>query len=253
LADPARTVIVTGAASPRGIGLASADRMARDGWAVAILDRSGDQAATAAAALAQRYDVPALGLATDVADEELVDAAVSRVERDLPPVRALFNIAGVTAPTRFMQTTLEEWERLMRINVTGTYIVTKRAARVMLEAGTGRIVNMSSVSAIRGGGVFGGVPYSAAKAAILGFTRALAREFGPFGVTVNAVAPGVVSTDIREGLTTPEREASLGADVPLGRQGTAQEVAALFAFLASDDAAYITGATYDINGGSHIY
>jgi 2-hydroxycyclohexanecarboxyl-CoA dehydrogenase len=227
--------------------------MARDGWAVAILDRSGDQAAAAAAAIAKRYGVPALGLETDVTDEARVDAAVSRVERELPPLRALFNIAGVTSPTRFMQTTLEEWERLMRINATGTYIVTKRAARQMLEAGIGRIVNMSSVSAIRGGGVFGGVPYSAAKAAILGFTRALAREFGPRGVTVNAVAPGVVSTDIREGLTTPEREASLGADVPLGRQGTAEEVAALFAFLASDDAAYITGATYDINGGSHIY
>lgn len=111
---------------------------------------------------------------------------------------------------------------------------------------------MSSVSAQRGGGVFGKVPSSAAKAAILGFTRALARELGPTGVTVNAVTPGVVSTDIRAGATTDELEAKLSADVPLGRQARAEEIAALFAFLLSEEAGYITGASYDINGGSHI-
>jgi 2-hydroxycyclohexanecarboxyl-CoA dehydrogenase len=253
VADASRTVIVTGAGSPRGIGRAAARRMAREGWAVALLDLNAEQAAAGAADIAREHNVPALGIGADVTDESSVDAAVGQVERQLPPVRALFNIAGITSPTRFLQTTLGEWERVMRINATGTYIVTKRVAPLMVAAKYGRIVNMSSVSAQRGGGVFGGVPYSAAKAAILGFTRALAREFGPTGVTVNAVTPGVVSTDIREGLTTPEREASLGADVPVGRQGTAEEVAALFAFLAGDDAAYLTGVTYDINGGSHIH
>lgn len=253
MADASRTVIITGAGSPRGIGRAAARRMARDGWAVALLDLNAGLAAAAAADVGTEHGVPALGIGADVTDEVSVDAAVSAVEKQLPPVRALFNIAGVTSPTRFLQTTLEEWERVMRINATGTYIVTKRVAPQMLEARKGRIVNMSSVSAQRGGGVFGGVPYSAAKAAILGFTRALAREFGPTGVTVNAVTPGVISTDIREGLTTPEREASLAADVPVGRQGTADEVAALFAFLAGDDASYLTGVTYDINGGSLIH
>jgi 2-hydroxycyclohexanecarboxyl-CoA dehydrogenase len=226
--------------------------MAREGWAVALLDVNAEQAALGAADIAQEFAVPVCGIGADVTDESSIDAAVGAVERDLPPIRALFNIAGVTSPTRFLQTSLAEWEHVMRINATGTYIVTKRVAPQLVAARTGRIVNMSSVSAQRGGGVFGGVPYSAAKAAILGFTRALARELAPAGVTVNAVTPGVISTDIRAALTTPEREASLAADVPLGRQGTADEVAALFAFLASDDAAYLTGVTYDINGGSHI-
>ncbi len=253
MAEATRTVIVTGSGSPRGIGRAAARRMAREGWAVALLDLDPENAVAGAMEIARSFGVPTLGVGADVSDEASVDAAVARVEAALPPVRALFNIAGITSPTRFLETTLAEWERVMRINATGTYVVTKRVAPAMVEAGVGRIVNMSSVSAQRGGGVFGGVPYSAAKAAILGLTRALAREFGPTGVTVNAVTPGVISTDIRAGLSTPEREASLGADVPVGRQGTAEEVAALFAFLAGDDAAYLTGVTYDINGGSHIH
>ena len=186
-------------------------------------------------------------------DEASVDVAVSAVETDLPPIGALANIAGITSPTRFFDTTLAEWNRIMTVNATGTYIVSKRVARVLVDRGWGRIANISSVSAIRGGGVFGGVPYSAAKAAILGFTRALARELGPPGVTVNAVGPGVVATDIRAGATSDELEERLSADVPLGRQATADEVAALFAFLLSPDAGYLTGATVDINGGSHIH
>lgn len=246
------TAVVTGAASIRGIGRATARRLASDGWAVAIVDLDGDAAAAAAAELAEEFGVPALGLGADVTDEASVDAAVSRIEAELPPVGGLANIAGITSPVPFFETTLVEWNRVMAINATGTYLTTKRVAAGMVARGYGRIVNMSSVSAQRGGGVFGKVPYSAAKAAILGFTRALARELGPTGVTVNAVTPGVVDTDIRVGATNPELEAKLAADVPLGRQGTPQDIAALFAFLLSHDAGYITGATYDINGGSHI-
>jgi NAD(P)-dependent dehydrogenase (short-subunit alcohol dehydrogenase family) len=122
----------------------------------------------------------------------------------------------------------------------------------MIEAGFGRIVNMSSVSAQRGGGVFGKVPYSAAKAAILGFTKALAREVAPTGVTVNAITPGAVDTNIRVG-STDEQEAAINAGIPMGRNATTEEVAALFTFLSSEDAAYLTGITMDINGGSHIH
>lgn len=247
------TAIVTGAASQRGIGRATARKLAQQGWAVGIIDLDGEAAAAAAAEIAAEFGVPALGVAGNVTDPDSVDAAVTAIEQALPRVGGLANIAGITSPTRFFETTLEEWNRVMTINATGTYIVSKRVAATMVEAGYGRIANMSSVSAIRGGGVFGGVPYSAAKAAILGFTRALARELGPTGVTVNAVAPGVVSTDIRAASSTPELEEKLSADVPVGRQATADEVAALFAFLLSPDAGYLTGATYDINGGSHIY
>ncbi|MEJ5915301.1 SDR family NAD(P)-dependent oxidoreductase [Pseudokineococcus sp. 1T1Z-3] len=247
-----RTAVVTGAGSPRGIGVATARRLASDGWAVALLDLDAAAAEKAAAQIGEEHGVPATGLGVDVTDEESVDAVVTRVEETMPPVAGLACIAGITSPTRFLDTTRAEWDRIMGVNATGTYLVAKRVAATMRDGGGGAIATMSSVSAVRGGGVFGGVPYSAAKAAILGLTRAMARELGPLGITVNAVAPGVVDTDIRAGATNPEKEAALAADVPLGRQATAAEIAALFAFLLSTDAAYITGATYDINGGSHI-
>ncbi|MCW2163203.1 2-hydroxycyclohexanecarboxyl-CoA dehydrogenase [Microbacterium hydrothermale] len=246
------TAVVTGAGSPRGIGRATARALAATGAPVAVIDLDAAAAEAVAAELRDEFGVEAFGYGADVTDEAAVDAVVARIESDLPPVASLANIAGITSPTRFLQTTLAEWNRVMSINATGTYIVTKRIAAGMVERGYGRIVNMSSVSAIRGGGVFGGVPYSAAKAAILGFTRAVARELGPSGVTVNSVTPGVVATDIRAGATNDELEAKLAADVPLGRQATAEDIANLFEFLMSDRSAYITGATYDINGGSHI-
>jgi NAD(P)-dependent dehydrogenase (short-subunit alcohol dehydrogenase family) len=122
----------------------------------------------------------------------------------------------------------------------------------MLNSGWGRIVNMSSVSAQRGGGVFGKVAYSSAKAAILGFTKALAREIGDSGVTVNAVTTGAVDTNIRVG-SSDEQEAKLARDIPIGRTASTEEVAAVVTFLSSQDASYLTGTTVDINGGSHMH
>jgi NAD(P)-dependent dehydrogenase (short-subunit alcohol dehydrogenase family) len=122
----------------------------------------------------------------------------------------------------------------------------------MLAAGVGRIVSVSSVSAQRGGGTYSKVPYSASKAALIGFSRALARELGPHGVTVNCVAPGPIDTDIMGGTLTPERKAELGAHGMVGRVGTAAEVAALIAYLLGQDAGFITAATYDINGGLQV-
>ncbi|HEV7956026.1 MAG TPA: SDR family NAD(P)-dependent oxidoreductase, partial [Marisediminicola sp.] len=170
----------------------------------------------------------------------------------IPAVGALANIAGITSPVPFLDTTLDLWNKVMAVNATGTYLVTRAFLPGMIENQYGRIVNMSSVSAQRGGGVFGKVPYSAAKAAILGLTKALARELGGNGVTVNAVTPGAVDTNIRVG-TTPEIEAAIAADIPLGRTATTEEVAAVITFLSSEDAGYLTGTTVDINGGSHIH
>jgi 2-hydroxycyclohexanecarboxyl-CoA dehydrogenase len=194
-----------------------------------------------------------IGLGCDVAKSDQVDAAVSAVERDLPPVAALVNNAGITAPTRFLDIDEEEWDRIFDVNVRGTYLVTRRVLPGLIDRGYGRIVNLSSVSAIRGGGVFGGVHYSAAKAAVLGLTRALAREAGPSGVTCNALAPSLIATDITAGKLSPEREAEIVAGIPLQRQGTVGEVASMIVYLCSEDAGYVTGATLDINGGSHIY
>lgn len=252
-----RTAVVTGATSDKGIGVTVAQRYAREGWAIVILDLDGEKSAKVAAEIGNQYAVPAFGCAVDVTSEESVTAAHDAVAAEvaagnLPPVGALANIAGITSPVPFLETTLELWNKVLAVNATGTYLVTRAFLPAMIEQGWGRIVNMSSVSAQRGGGVFGKVPYSSAKAAILGFTKALAREVADRGVTVNAVTPGAVDTNIRVG-STDDQEAALAAAIPVGRTATTEEVAAVITFLSSEDASYLTGATVDINGGSHIH
>ena len=248
-----RTVIVTGAGSARGIGRETCLRLAAAGWTVAALDLDEGAARETAGLAAAVNGADAIGLACDVTSTEQVDAAVSAIERDLPPIAAVVNNAGITAPTRFLDIEEGEWDRIFDVNVRGTYLVTRRVLPGLLERSHGRIVNVSSVSAVRGGGVFGGSHYSAAKAAVLGLTRALAREVGPRGVTCNALAPGLIATDITGGKLTPERQAEMMADVPVRRTGTVGEVASMVVYLCSDDAGYVTGATLDINGGSHIH
>ena len=248
-----RTVIVTGAGSPRGIGRETCLRLAAAGWYVAALDVDGGAARETAALVDRDGEGRAVGLDCDVTSKEQIDAAVSEVERDLPPVAALVNNAGITEPTRFLEIDEDEWDRMFDVNVRGMYLVLRRVLPGLVDLGYGRIVNLSSVSAIRGGGLVGSSHYAATKAAILGLTRALGREFGPSGVTCNAVAPGLISTDITAGKLTPEREAQIVADTPVQRRGTVGEVAAMIVYLCSEDAGYVTGATFDINGGSHIH
>jgi 2-hydroxycyclohexanecarboxyl-CoA dehydrogenase len=252
-----RTAVLTGATSDRGIGITTARRYASQGWGVVILDLDGEKSAKVAAEIGNEFNVPAFGHEIDVANEGSVSAAYAAVKAEisagnLPPVGALANIAGITSPVPFLETTLDLWNKVMAVNSTGTYLVTKAFLPDMIASGWGRIVNMSSVSAQRGGGVFGKVPYSAAKAAILGFTKALAREIGATGVTVNAITPGAVDTNIRVG-STEEQEAAINAGIPLGRNATTEEIAAVITFLSSEESAYLTGTTIDINGGSHIH
>jgi 2-hydroxycyclohexanecarboxyl-CoA dehydrogenase len=181
-----------------------------------------------------------------------VDAAVTEVEAQLPPVVGLANVAGISSPTPYLEVTPAEWDRVLGVNLRGTHLVTQRVVRGMVERGLGRVVSVSSISAQRGGGSYSKVAYSAAKAGIIGFTRALAREVGEHGVTVNCVAPGPIDTDIMGGTLTEERKAELAAGVMVGRVGTVRDVAALMAFLLGEDAGYITAATYDINGGLQV-
>jgi NAD(P)-dependent dehydrogenase (short-subunit alcohol dehydrogenase family) len=247
------SAIITGAGSRRGIGRACAHRLGADGFEVAVLDLDGAAARDTAGEVAERHGVATIGLECDVTDAAAVDAAVSAVEGALAPVSALVNNAGITAPTRFLDIEPDEWRRLFAVNADGVYLVTRRVLRGMAERGYGRIVNLSSVSAQRGGGVFGGSHYSATKGAVLGLTRAIAREFAAQGVTCNAVAPGLVDTDITGGKLSDEALAAVVASVPVGRLGAVDDVAATVRFLCSAESAYITGATIDINGGSHIH
>jgi NAD(P)-dependent dehydrogenase (short-subunit alcohol dehydrogenase family) len=244
-----RTAVVTGAGSLRGIGKAVAKRLGASGWSVAVLDIDEAGAKAVAEEITASVGAKALAVGVDITDPSAVDRAFQQIEAGLPPVIGLANVAGVSSPVPFLDVTLEEWDRVMNVNVRGTFLVTQRALPSMLAHGVGRIVSVSSVSAQRGGGTFSKVPYSAAKAGILGMTRALAREVGKTGVTVNAVSPGPIDTDIMGGTLSETRKAELIADLVVDRVGTVEDVAAVINFLMGPDAGYVTGSTYNVNGG----
>jgi NAD(P)-dependent dehydrogenase (short-subunit alcohol dehydrogenase family) len=236
----------------RGIGRATADRLAAQGWSIAILDLSGDDATAAAETISRERGVQAIGVRADVSDQASVDTAIATVEKSMPPIVGLSNLAGISSPTPFMETTVEEWDKVFATNMRGTFIVSQRVLGGMIARRLGRIVSISSISAQRGGGTYSKVAYSASKAAIIGFTRALAREVGEFHITVNAIAPGPIDTDIMGGTLTDDRKAQLADGILVGRIGTTDDVAALTTFLMGEDAGFITAATYDINGGLQV-
>lgn len=248
-----RTAVVTGVNNPRGIGFHTAMRFAKEGWAVAALDIDEAGARAAAEQIGAAHDVPVFASGVDVTDEASVQAAADEIAAsELPPVGALANIAGVPSPVPFLEVDLALWHRVIDINLTGVFLTCRAFLPAMIEGGYGRIVNMSSVSAQQGGGVFSKTPYSAAKAGVLGLTRSLAREMAVHNITVNAVSPGAVDTDIRLSGTSDELEAAITAAIPLGRQASADDIAALYVWLSSEDAGYVTGCTHNINGGAYI-
>ena len=246
-----RVAIVTGAGSKRGIGRATALRLASEGADVVVGDLVFPGAEETAAEI-RSLDRKSLAVQADVTSEESVARLVGSALREFGRIDILVNNAGITQPKRVLDITVADWEKVLAVNLKGTFLCCKAVLPTMGKQGYGRIVNLSSVSAKRGGGVFGGAHYSAAKAGILGFAKALAREVAAQGITVNSVAPGLVATDIRGGLEDPEMQIELAKDIPVKRLAKPEEVAAAIAFLASEDAAYITGEDIDINGGSHM-
>lgn len=242
--------IVTGAASPRGLGKATAKLFAEHGATVAILDLNEDQAKAAAADLPGSGHV---GLACNVVDKDACQAATDALIAQWGAVDILVNNAGITQPLKIMDIMPDNYDAVLDVNLRGTLYMSQALIPHFRARKTGSVVNLSSVSAQRGGGIFGGPHYSAAKAGILGLTKAMARECAPDNVRFNAICPGFIATDITAGKLTDEMRASVLEGIPMGRAGTADDVAGCALFLASDLSAYCTGTEVDVNGGSLIH
>lgn len=241
-----KVALVTGAG--RGMGRATAVRLASEGAAVVVNDvNAGD--AEAAAEAVRAAGGRALAHVGDVSRERDVDAMVRSALETFGRIDILVNNAGILRSTLPLETiSVAEWERVLAVNLTGVFLCTRAVLPIMKEQKAGKIVNVSS-SAGRTTSTFGGAHYTASKAAVLGLTRHTAREVAPFGINVNAVAPGSMDTEMVRELATPEHIEQERRNIPLGRLGTGEDEAGLVAFLCSEDAAYITGATIDINGG----
>ena len=244
-----KVAVISGAASLRGIGLATARLFAANGARIAILDLDADQARSAASGIGPLHR----GYACDVTSRPACDAAIQRVLADFGTIDILINNAGITQPLRFMDIEPAHWDAVLDVNLRGVLNLSQATVPHMRERRAGSIACMSSVSAQRGGGIFGGPHYSAAKAGVLGLAKAMARELGPDGIRVNCVTPGLIQTDITGGKLTPAMKTEIAATIPLGRLGEAEDVARIFLFLASDLSGYVTGAVIDVNGGMLIH
>lgn len=242
LAPPERgCALVTGAS--RGIGAACAVRLAASGWAVGVNFRSNEEQARETVAAIELAGGRALAVPGDVSDQARVEEIFTRLEDSYGPVLTLVNNAGITADALAVQLRDEEWERVIDTNLSGAFRMTRRALRAMVRARFGRIVNITSLSAVRG--VAGQANYSASKAGLIGLTMTVAVEVAKRGVTVNAVAPGLIETDMtRELLSGGPR-----GRIPAMRVGEAAEVASCVDFLVSPQANYITGTVIPIDGG----
>ena len=244
-----KIAVISGAASPRGIGLATARLFAAHGARVAILDLDEGAAAGAAAEIGSAHG----GYACDVTDRGACETAIKRVIADFGRVDVLVNNAGISQPLKIMDIDGPNWDAVLDVNLRGVLNLSQAVIPHMRERRTGSIACMSSVSAQRGGGIFGGPHYSAAKAGVLGLAKAMARELGSDGIRVNAVTPGLIQTDISAGKITAEMKAEILKGIPLNRLGETEDVARIFLFLASDLSGYVTGATIDVNGGMLIH
>ncbi|MBS7791679.1 SDR family oxidoreductase [Roseococcus sp. SDR] len=244
-----KTAVISGAASLRGIGRATAQLFAAQGARVAILDLDEAGAKAAAAELGAGH----VGIGCDVADPASCRAAADVAIGAFGHVDILINNAGITQPLKIMEIAPENWERVVDVNMTGVLYLSQAFIPHMRARKQGSIACMSSVSAQRGGGIFGGPHYSAAKAGVLGLAKAMARELGPDGIRVNCVTPGLIQTDITGGKLTPEMKTEILKGIPLNRLGDAIDVARIYLFLASELSGYVTGAVIDVNGGMLIH
>lgn len=244
-----RTAIVTGAA--RGIGAAVATRLAQDGYAVALVDLDVAEAQAAAQRITEAGGT-AQGFGADVSDESAVNGLVDEVTAALGAPTVLVNNAGIIRDNLLFKMSVDDWDAVLGVHLRGAFLMTRAVQAHMREAGWGRIVNLSSTSAL---GNRGQANYSAAKAGMQGLTKTLAIELGRFGVTANAIAPGFIATDMtrataeRMGVTFEEFIEGAAAMVPVGRVGTPEDIAALASFLASEESGFVSGQVIYAAGG----
>ena len=234
-----KVAIITGAASARGLGFATAKLFAENGASVVIIDLNGEASKAAAAALGEGH----LGLAANVADEVQVQAAMEQILAKYGRVDVLVNNAGITQPLKLMDIKRANYDAVLDVSLRGTLLMSQAVIPTMRAQKSGSIVCISSVSAQRGGGIFGGPHYSAA----------MARELGPDNVRVNCITPGLIQTDITAGKLTDDMTANILAGIPMNRLGDAVDIARAALFLGSDLSSYSTGITLDVNGGMLIH
>jgi 3-oxoacyl-[acyl-carrier protein] reductase len=249
MSEQARTAIVTGSA--RGIGAAIAKRLSNDGFAVAILDLD-ESACKPVVDEIEAAGGKALAVGVDVADEQAVETAVARVADELGAPTVLVNNAGITRDNLLFKLTVDDWNAVMDVHLRGSFLMSRATQKYMTEARWGRIVNLSSVSAL---GNRGQANYSAAKAGLQGFTKTLAIELGKFGVTVNAIAPGFIETEMtattaaRLGMAFEDFKAAAAKEIPVARVGQPEDIAATASFFARDEASFVTGQVVYVAGG----
>lgn len=245
-----QVVLVTGAGSPKGIGRTIAQTFGKQGATVVICDIN-QAGLDANVAEMTAMGIEAAGYAANLCDEDSVNELVNTVVEKYGRIDVLVNNAGVSQKVTVADMTLDDMKRIFNVNMFGLFLIAKAVCEVMKKQKYGRIVHLSSVSGKRGGGVFGGAHYSASKAAVLGFSKNLAREVSEYGITTNCVCPGLINTEIWKSMPKEQADAVI-AGIPMGRPGETQEVANAIVFLASKEASYITGEEIDINGGSHM-
>ena len=245
-----QVVLVTGAGSPKGIGRTIAQTFGKQGAKVVICDIN-QAGCDANVEEMKKMGIEAGGYAANLTDPDAVKELVNKIVEKYGRIDVLVNNAGISQKVTVADMTLDDIKRIFSVNMFGLFLITQAVCEVMKKQKYGRIVHLSSVSGKRGGGVFGGAHYSASKAAVLGFSKNLAREVSQYGITTNCVCPGLINTEIWKSMPKEQADAVI-AGIPMGRPGETQEVANAIVFLASKEASYITGEEIDINGGSHM-